>query len=108
VDLGGVGGQHVLAAGPGTVAFAGLVAGRGVVTVAHAGGLRTTYEPVTPEVKPGEAVAAGDQLGALATGSHCTVTCLHWGALRGDVYVDPLTLLHPPAPPILLPLGAGG
>jgi murein DD-endopeptidase MepM/ murein hydrolase activator NlpD len=107
VDLGAEAGQHVLAAGAGTVAFAGLVAGRGVITVAHDGGLRTTYEPVIAEVTAGQAVTAGDALGVLAPGSHCTTTCLHWGALRGDVYVDPLTLLSPPAPPILLPLGAG-
>jgi murein DD-endopeptidase MepM/ murein hydrolase activator NlpD len=105
VDLGGATGQAVLAAGAGIVAFAGVVAGRGVVTVAHRGGLRTTYEPVTAEVRVGDAVAAGDELGVLATGSHCPTTCLHWGALRGKVYLDPLSLLRPPAPPILLPLG---
>jgi murein DD-endopeptidase MepM/ murein hydrolase activator NlpD len=107
VDLAAGAGQRVLSAGAGTVAFAGLVAGRGVVTVAHTGGLRTTYEPVTAGMGVGRAVAAGDELGVLATGNHCPVTCLHWGALRGDVYVDPLTLLRPPAPPILLPLGTG-
>jgi murein DD-endopeptidase MepM/ murein hydrolase activator NlpD len=107
VDLAAGAGQHVLSAGAGTIAFAGLVAGRGVVTVAHAGGLRTTYEPVTSGIGVGRAVAAGDELGVLAEGNHCPVTCLHWGALRGDVYVDPLTLLRPPVPPILLPLATG-
>jgi len=107
VDLAAGAGQRVLSAGAGTVAFAGLVAGRGVVTVAHAGGLRTTYEPVTAGIEVGRAVAAGDELGVLADGNHCPVTCLHWGALRGDVYVDPLTLLRPPMPPILLPLATG-
>jgi murein DD-endopeptidase MepM/ murein hydrolase activator NlpD len=97
----------VLAAGPGIVAFAGLVAGRGVVTVAHEGGLRTTYEPVIAAVKVGRTVTAGDELGVLAAGAHCPAACLHWGALRGDVYVDPLTLLRPPAPPVLLPLPRG-
>ena len=108
VDLAGGPGQRVLSAGTGTVTFAGVVAGRGVVAVRHAGGLRTTYEPVTAEVGPGDAVAAGAPLGVLAIGTHCPTTCLHWGALRGDVYVDPLTLLRPPAPPVLLPLGARG
>ena len=108
VDLAGRPGQRVLSAGAGNVTFAGVVAGRGVVAVGHAGGLRTTYEPVTAEVRAGEAVAAGAPLGVLTTGSHCRTTCLHWGALRGNLYVDPLTLLRPPAPPVLLPLGAGG
>jgi murein DD-endopeptidase MepM/ murein hydrolase activator NlpD len=107
VDLGGAAGQHVLAAGAGIVTFAGVLAGRGVVAVAHPGGLRTTYEPVTAGVRVGEAVAVGDALGSLATGGHCPTACLHWGALRGDVYIDPLSLLRPPAPPVLLPLGSG-
>jgi len=108
VDLAGSPGQRVLSAGAGTVTFAGVVAGRGVVAVGHEGGLRTTYEPVTAQVRAGATVAAGAPLGVLATGTHCPTTCLHWGALRGDVYVDPLTLLRPPAPPVLLPLGARG
>lgn len=51
VDLAAVPGAIVRAAGPGTVLFAGLVAGRPVVTVGHAGGLRTTHEPVQPAVR---------------------------------------------------------
>ena len=107
VDLAGVPGRPVTSAGAGTVTFAGVVAGRGVVAVAHAGGVRTTYEPVTAQVKAGDAVAAGAPLGLLATASHCPTTCLHWGALRGGVYLDPLSLLRPQAPPVLLPLGTG-
>jgi murein DD-endopeptidase MepM/ murein hydrolase activator NlpD len=107
VDLAGASAQRVVSAGAGTVTFAGVVAGRGVVVVGHAGGLRTTYEPVTAKVRAGDAVAAGAPLGVLAAGSHCPATCLHWGALRGEVYLDPLNLLRPPAPPILLPLGTG-
>lgn len=51
VDLSGVASEPVLAAGPGQVTYAGLLAGRGVVTVTHTGGPRTTDEPVT-EVRP--------------------------------------------------------
>src|SRR5689334_22617302 len=50
VDLGGSPGVLVLAAGTGVVAFAGSVAGVGVVSIDHPGGLRITYEPVTPLV----------------------------------------------------------
>jgi murein DD-endopeptidase MepM/ murein hydrolase activator NlpD len=105
VDLAADVGQPVLAAGPGAVTFAGVVAGTGVVAVTHPGGIRTTYEPVTAAVEAGAAVAAGDALGVLASGAHCPASCLHWGALRGEVYLDPLTLLRPVAPPILLPMG---
>jgi murein DD-endopeptidase MepM/ murein hydrolase activator NlpD len=105
VDLAVASGAEILAAGPGVVTFAGPVAGRGVVAVGHAGGVRTTYEPLTPRVRAGDRVVAGAVIGVLAAGAHCGRPCLHWGALRGDVYLDPLTLLRLPAPPVLLPLG---
>jgi murein DD-endopeptidase MepM/ murein hydrolase activator NlpD len=98
VDLAGVAGQPVLAAGAGVVVFAGLVAGRPVVSVEHAGGLRTTYEPVQPGVGAGQAVARGSPLGVLVAGhAGCPAeACLHWGLRRGEVYLDPLSLLRPP------------
>src|SRR5271168_5468665 len=46
VDLAGTAGQPVYAAGSATVVFAGLLAGRPVVSLAHPGGLHTSYEPV--------------------------------------------------------------
>ena len=55
----------MLAAGDGVVAFAGMVAGRPVVSIDHAGGLRTTYEPVDPSVGAGQAVARGSPIGTL-------------------------------------------
>ncbi|HVN11766.1 MAG TPA: M23 family metallopeptidase [Kineosporiaceae bacterium] len=104
VDLSGAAGQAVLAAGAGIVTFAGQVAGRGVVVVAHAGDVRTTYEPVTPAVGVGRAVAAGELVGTLESrGSHCPGACLHWGARRGLAYLDPLTLLGRTTLPVLLP-----
>jgi murein DD-endopeptidase MepM/ murein hydrolase activator NlpD len=98
VDLAGAAGTPVLAAGAGVVAFAGLVAGRPVVSVLHPGGLRTTYEPVQPTVAAGQAVARGTPLGVLVAGhAGCTAAaCLHWGLRRGEVYLDPLSLLRPP------------
>jgi murein DD-endopeptidase MepM/ murein hydrolase activator NlpD len=95
VDLYGSPGQPVLAAGDGTVAFAGMVAGRPVVSIDHAGGLRTTYEPVAAEVVIGQFVRRGDVLGTLQTGHPgCpALTCLHWGVRRGEEYLDPLRLL---------------
>jgi murein DD-endopeptidase MepM/ murein hydrolase activator NlpD len=58
--------------------------------------LRTTYEPVTPSVEKGEEVRAGDVVGTVeATGSHCPTTCIHWGLLRGETYLNPLALLPP-------------
>jgi murein DD-endopeptidase MepM/ murein hydrolase activator NlpD len=95
VDLAGVPGQPVLAAGAGVVAFAGTVAGRPVVSVDHPGGLRTTYEPVVPAVAAGQAVGPGTTLGELAAGhAGCPAgACLHWGLRRGAVHLDPVRLL---------------
>ncbi len=98
VDLVGAIGDEVLAAGGGTIFFAGLIAGKGVVVVKH-GALRTTYEPVIASVTLGERVRAGDVLGTLQPGnSHCanatSVTCLHWGLIRGTTYLNPLALVQ--------------
>ena len=101
-------GQQVHTALAGTVTFAGRLAGRGVVVVDH-GGLRTTYEPVSASVQVGDPVAKGAVIGTLQrASSHCFPrACLHWGLIRGETYLDPLTLVG--AGPIrLLPLGGGG
>jgi Peptidase family M23 len=94
VDLSASPGQTVLAAGSGTVAYAGRIAGIGVVSIVHAGGLRTTYEPVASAIYAGAAVAAGTPLGAVSGRlPHCPATCLHWGLIRSGDYLDPLMLL---------------
>jgi murein DD-endopeptidase MepM/ murein hydrolase activator NlpD len=112
VDLAGKPGQTVYAAEAGTVVFAGSLAGRPLVSVAHAGGLRTSYEPVTAAVRPGALVEAGSVLGALLAGhERCPApACLHWGAMWGPAsradYVDPLGLVAE-TPIRLKPLGGG-
>ncbi|MFC9117541.1 MULTISPECIES: M23 family metallopeptidase [Streptomyces] len=100
VDLAAAPGTPVRAVADGRVSFAGRVAGKGVVSVELAGTgeppLRTTYEPVRASVTEGTEVAAGEVIGTVeATGSHCTAPCAHWGLLRGDTYLDPLSLLPP-------------
>jgi len=82
----------VLAAGAGVVVYAGPLAGRGVVSIAHPAGLRTTYEPVTALVQAGQRVERGTVI-VLVNPGHCPETCLHWGARRAAEYVDPLGLL---------------
>src|SRR4051812_28996470 len=106
VDLAAAPGTVVLAAGAGVVSFAGYVAGVGVVAVVHPGGLRTTYEPVAPQISAGAAVSPGQPIGRLLSGhGHCGRArwCLHWGLLRGSDYLDPLTLVRR-GPVRLLPL----
>jgi murein DD-endopeptidase MepM/ murein hydrolase activator NlpD len=98
VDLAGAPGSPVVAAGDGVVLFAGMVAGRPVVSIDHPNGLRTTYEPVEPSVAAGRQVARGSAIGTLARGhAGCPgEACLHWGLRRGETYLDPLLLLRPP------------
>jgi murein DD-endopeptidase MepM/ murein hydrolase activator NlpD len=87
----------VLAARAGVVVFAGPVAGRGVVSVEHDDGLRTTYEPLRPTVRAGSSVAAGGVLGTLEPGHRgCAQACLHWGVRRNRLnHLDPLVLVGP-------------
>lgn len=95
VDLAGNSNQAVRAAGPGTVVFAGRVAGKPVVSIDHPGGLRTTYEPVTASVRAGMRVRASEIVGTLEPGHPtCKDACLHWGVRRGREYLDPLALVH--------------
>ncbi|MEU5827559.1 M23 family metallopeptidase [Micromonospora tulbaghiae] len=95
VDLAAAPGAPVLAAGAGTVLFAGSVAGRPVLTVGHADGLRTTYEPIRSRLTAGTRVDAGTPVGDLLAGHPgCTeAACLHWGLRRETEYLDPLALL---------------
>ena len=106
VDLSAVVGQPVLSAGEGVVAFSGVIAGRGVITVRHSGGLRTTYEPVDQRLASATVVHRGGRIGVISSApGHCMpLTCLHWGAISGQTYRDPLSLLGF-GRPILLPLG---
>ena len=113
VDLLGAPGQDVLAAGRGTVSYAGVLFGRPVVAIDHTAPgrdtLRTTYEPVDPVVTVGDKVQTGQLIGHLADSpadsppnspaNHCAPrTCLHWGLVRGfghaERYLDPTALLR--------------
>jgi murein DD-endopeptidase MepM/ murein hydrolase activator NlpD len=110
VDLSGTPGQPVYGPGDATVVFAGLLAGRPVVSLAHPGGLRTSYEPVRAAVRAGQLVNIKTVIGELVAGHPgCgAAACLHWGAMWGPAaradYVDPLGLLTS-TPIRLKPLG---
>lgn len=99
VDLAGVPGLPVYASAAGIVVFAGTLADRPLVSIAHPGGLRTSYEPVDAAIRAGQRVAAGSPIGALAAGHPgCSApACLHWGAMWGRSanadYVDPLGMV---------------
>jgi len=106
VDLLAAVGQPVLSAGDGVVVFSGVIASRGVITVRHPRGLRTSYEPVDERLSTGTLVRRGDRIGLVGSAAgHCVpLTCVHWGVISAQTYLDPLSLLGF-GRPILLPLG---
>ncbi|MFI2752757.1 M23 family metallopeptidase [Cellulomonas sp. P22] len=105
IDLAAQTGQEVLAPADGVVTFAGPVVDRDVLTILHPDGRRSSLEPVTSTLSPGDTVAQGQVVGHLqGTVHHCVrASCVHWGVREGDVYVDPSGLLPGAAPVVLLP-----
>lgn len=106
LDVAATIGGPALAPADGVVAFAGPVAGRGVVTIDHGDGLVSTLDSVTPTVATGAVVSRGGQVGVVTAG-HCPASapCLHLGARIDGRYVDPRPYLGTAAWPVLLPLG---
>lgn len=94
IDLAGVEGEAVLAVEAGVVTHSGVIAGVGTVSITHASGLRSTYQPLTDRVSRGERVSRGAMVGRLDAGHCALLGCLHLGAVRGQHgYVDPTPLL---------------
>ncbi|POH60532.1 M23 family metallopeptidase [Arthrobacter glacialis] len=110
VDLAAPRGSPVLAPTSGVVTFAGVVANRPVLTITVDNGLRLSFEPVVSEVKVGDSVIRGQELGVVEGPTHCdgapapADSCLHWGVRRGETYLDPLQFIFDLRPSVLLPL----
>lgn len=102
IDITAAVGSTVRAPQRGVVLFVGTVVDRGVVTLRHDGGLRSSLEPVTASVAVGDTVEAGAGIGVVsAEPAHCP-GCLHWGVRAGTDYLDPLSLFDR-EPVVLLP-----
>lgn len=88
VDLEAAEGTAVFPADGGVVTFAGPVAEVLSVTVAHGGGLRTSYSYLSSVyVAEGQLVERSDSLGT--TGLDHGVAALHFSVRIGDRYQDP-------------------
>jgi murein DD-endopeptidase MepM/ murein hydrolase activator NlpD len=103
VDLRPIGSESVRAPADGTIAFAGLVAGRGVLTIDHGEGLVTTLEPIVSPLLSGETVRGGDLVGVVALGGHAAPGDLHFGVRLAGDYINPLLLLGGVPRAVLLP-----
>ncbi|NWL12841.1 peptidase M23 [Paenarthrobacter nitroguajacolicus] len=105
VDLGPThDGAPITAPSDGVVTFSGLVVDRPVLAIEQGNGLKSSFEPVTSELKTGDAVRKGQVIGTLEPGHCSSATCLHWGVRRGEDYVNPLGFVSDMRPSILLPL----
>ena len=102
VDL-ALDGGDVRAPSEGIIAFAGPVAGRGVVTIDHGGGLVTTLEPVEPLAPTGSSVSRGDLVAARSEGGHTPPGVLHFGVRLDGEYINPMLLLGGVPRAVLLP-----
>jgi murein DD-endopeptidase MepM/ murein hydrolase activator NlpD len=107
VDLAAEAGAAVRAPADGTLFFAGLLAGRPVLSIDHGDGLISSFEPATARFRAGTVVKRGEVVATEGPGTtHCQpAVCLHWGVRRNGRYIDPLTLLSGrPGPVVLLPM----
>jgi murein DD-endopeptidase MepM/ murein hydrolase activator NlpD len=92
IDIRAPAGSPVLAPADGVVHFAGVVVDRPVLSLEHAGGVLSSFEPVTSSLHAGDVVRRGDPVGTLQPG-HCAESCLHLGARVDGQYVNPLLFL---------------
>ena len=106
IDIEAQTGDEVVAPADATVEYIGFVVDRPVITLRHAGGLRTSLEPVESTLGEGDVVGRGAPIGTVAgQPGHCAPdTCVHWGMRQGDDYVDPLTCVPGFGSVVLLPL----
>ncbi len=85
VDLAAGPSSMIRAPADGQISFAGLVAGRPVLSIDHGKSMISSVEPVAALVRTGQFVRAGQVVGVLsAVPDHCApVSCLHWGVRSG-------------------------
>ena len=105
IDLPASVGQDVVAPDAGVVLFAGVVVDRGVLSIRHADGTVSSFEPISAFVSAGDDVTSGQTVGRVSEGGHCDSACLHVGArVQGD-YVDPEPYFMVRRRAVLVPLG---
>ncbi|TFB96251.1 M23 family metallopeptidase [Cryobacterium adonitolivorans] len=108
IDLLAGEGHPVRSPADGVVTFVGRVVDRPVLSIQHGEDLVSSFEPVTATVSEGDRVLAGQIVGVVATGSHCTARCVHFGVRRHGQYISPMLFLGGLARAVLLPLPPTG
>ncbi|WP_180335116.1 M23 family metallopeptidase [Bifidobacterium thermophilum] len=97
VDITAGTGTALIAPDDGVIAFNGTVAGKDVISIKHADGLTSTFEPAHSDLETGDPVFRGQPFGvADGLSDHCLDLCVHWGVMdASDDYLDPSTLILP-------------
>ena len=108
IDLVAAEGDSVRAPADGVVTFVGTVVDRPVVSIQHGNDLLSSFEPVAASVSEGDRVRAGQVIGSVATGAHCTARCVHFGVRRHGHYISPVLFLGGLTRAVLLPLPPAG
>ena len=105
IDIAASTSSLALAPADGIVHFSGVVVDRPVVSIEHAGGYLSSFEPVESDLRAGTPVARGQPIGTVVAG-HCPTRCLHFGVRLDGEYVSPLLLLGEVERAVLLPMDA--
>ena len=103
IDLRPLDSADVRAPAAGAVAFSGMVAGRGILTIDHGDGLVTTFEPVESTLVEGAPVEQGAVVGTMTLGGHTAAGAVHFGVRLHGEYINPLLLLGGVPRAVLLP-----
>ena len=99
---------EIYAPAAGTISYTGFVVNRPVISVTHAPGVVSSFEPVLGSVDLGASVERGQVLGTIdGAVPHCQQACVHWGVRIDGQYVDPLDYLSGFGQVRLLPLDSG-
>jgi Membrane proteins related to metalloendopeptidases len=100
LDFCGAVGDKIFAAADGVVVYTGALTVRGNATIIdHGDGVYTGYYHQSEiDVKVGDHVTAGQQIGLVGATGRVTGPHLHFDLLVGDVQVDPMEWLNGPIP----------
>lgn len=102
VDFAALKGEAVFAPVAASVSYRGIIVDRNVLTLLTVDGILISFEPLESDLQVGDPVVAGQMLGLVSTGAHCSDKCLHVGVRINGEYVNPLRFFAPR--PVLLPL----
>ena len=94
IDVRASPGEQLLAPGDGVISFAGVVAGKQVVSI-RCRKLTLTFEPAVTNLGVGAQVKRGEPFATVGEKSdHCDGSCVHWGVKRDKKsYLNPQDLV---------------